>query len=323
MTRRPAIYKAFFLLGALLACACKSDSASRSLATEDARWVAVAAVVEVNLLGVDLIDNKNGWAVGDISVANGAVLQTTNGGRNWRPISSTDEVLAAVDFISANRGWVAGYAGRVQRTDDGGVTWKLQRTEHKGEVLNSIFFLDSERGWAAGGAGLLLLTLNGGDTWETIATGRTEDLWSVRFLTPDRGFIVGEDGLILTTTDGGREWSAQASGSKGALVGLAVASDHAIAVGEDGMILRTDDFETWSRAESKTTESLNAVAINKSSCWAVGSRGATVGSSDRGRTWTLAPTVVSRDLMAVSVSGPANAIAVGRRGAVQFLAPDR
>ena len=311
------------MLGALLACACKSDSASRPLAPEDAQWVAGSAVAEVNLLGVDLVDDNNGWAVGDISVVNGAVLRTTDGGRNWRPISSCDEILAAVKFISANRGWVAGYAGRVQRTDDGGVTWKLQRNEHKGEVLNSIFFLDPERGWAAGGAGLVLLTLNGGDTWETIATGRAEDLWSVRFLTRDRGFIVGEDGLILTTTDGGREWSAQASGSKGALVGLAVASDYAIAVGEDGLILRTDDFETWSTSESKTTESLNAVAINKSSCWAVGSRGATVGSIDRGWTWTSPPAVMSLDLMAVSVSGPANAIAVGRRGAVQFLPPHK
>jgi photosystem II stability/assembly factor-like uncharacterized protein len=306
-----------------LACACKSDSSSRPVAPEDAQWVAGSAVAEVNLLGVDLVDDNNGWAVGDISVVNGAVLRTTDGGRNWRPISSTDEILAAVKFNSANRGWVAGYAGRIQRTDDGGVTWKLQRTEHKGEVLNSIFFLDPERGWAAGGAGLVLLTLNGGDTWETVVTGRAEDLWSVRFLTRDRGFIVGEDGLILTTTDGGREWSAQASGSKGALVGLAVASDYAIAVGENGMILRTDDFENWRGGASKTTESLNAVAINKSSCWAVGSRGVTVGSIDRGRTWTLAPALVSRDLMAVSVFGPANAIAVGRRGAVQFLAPHK
>jgi photosystem II stability/assembly factor-like uncharacterized protein len=322
VTRRPAIYKALFILGALLACSCKSDSASRSLAPEDAQWVAGSAVAEVNLLGVDLVDDNNGWAVGDISVVNGAVLRTTDGGRNWQPISSTDEILAAVKFISANRGWVAGYAGRIQRTDDGGVTWKLQRAERKGEVLNSIFFLDPERGcgrWRRTGA---------------FDTQRRRYVGDDRYR-PRRRPLVGKVSntrswihrrrrwLILTTTDGGREWSAQASGSKGALVGLAVASDHAIAVGEDGMILRTDDFETWSPAESKTTESLNAVAINKSSCWAVGSRGATVGSIDRGRTWTLAPAVVSRDLMAVSVSGPANAIAVGRRGAVQFLAPDK
>lgn len=312
-----SIYRSLFLLGMILLASCRSGPSAGP-----ARWVAGSPVAEVNLLGVDLIDEKNGWAVGDIGLMSGAVLRTTDGGRSWQAVSKTDEILAAIKFVSPTRGWVAGYAGRIQRTDDGGLTWKVQRAEHEGEVLNSIFFLDADRGWAAGGSGLLLSTADGGDTWEVIPTGRAEDFWSVRFLTRDRGLIAGEDGLILATVDGGREWAAQSTGTTHALLGLAGASDFAIAVGEKGTILRTEDFKTWSSIESGTGETLNAVAVNGDTCWAVGSKGATVGSADRGRSWNLAPAVVPRDLMSVSIAGPVRAVAVGRRGAVELLSPE-
>jgi photosystem II stability/assembly factor-like uncharacterized protein len=266
-----------------------------------------------------MVDHRNGFAVGDIGLMNGAVLRTSDGGQTWQPVSRTDEILAAVDFVSSTRGWVAGYAGRIQRTDDGGLSWKVQRIEHKNEIINSIFFLDHERGWAVGSGGLLLSTNNGGGIWEVITTGRAEDLWSVKFITRNRGLIAGEEGLILMTENGGRDWIPQASHAPGALYGLAVASDYAIAAGENGWIARTDDFTTWAAVESGTTESLNGVSLSGDECWAVGSKGTTVGSTDKGRTWKRAQAAASGDLISVSLSAPTSGVAVGRHGAVQFL----
>ncbi|HYV03647.1 MAG TPA: YCF48-related protein [Blastocatellia bacterium] len=306
----------------LLACAILLPSCRSGPSAQTGRWVAGSPVAEVNLLGVDLIDDKNGWAVGDIGVMNGAVLRTTDSGKTWQAVSKTDEILAAVKFISPTRGWVAGYAGRIQRTDDGGLTWKVQRAEHEGEVLNSIFFLDADRGWAAGGSGLLLLTIDGGASWEVIPTGRAEDFWSVKFVTRDRGLIAGEDGLILATVDGGREWAAQSTGTTRALLGLAAGADFAVAVGEKGTILRSDNSKSWSVIDSGTDETLNAAGLNGAVCWAVGSRGATVGSADGGRTWKPAEATLQRDLMSVSISSPVRGVAVGRRGAVQLLSPE-
>jgi photosystem II stability/assembly factor-like uncharacterized protein len=308
-----------FVLGVILLASCRSGTRPSA---KPARWVAGSPIAEVNLLGVDLIDEKNGWAVGDIGLMSGAVLRTTDGGRSWKPVSKTDEILAATKFISPTRGWVAGYAGRIQRTDDGGVTWKVQRAEHEGEVLNSIFFLDAGRGWAVGGTGLLLSTTDGGESWVVMPTGRSEDLWSIRFFTGDRGLIAGEDGLILATVDGGREWTAQSTGTTRALLGLAGSPDFAVAVGEKGTILRTEDFKSWSLIEANTAETLNAVAVNGDTVWAVGSKGATVGSANRGRSWEPALAVLPGDLLSVSVSSPVSGVAIGRRGAVQLFGPE-
>lgn len=298
--------------------ACKGGPATQP-ATEAVRWIGAEHASELNLLGVDMVDRKNGFAVGDIGLMNGAVLRTADGGQTWQPVSRTDEILAAVDFVSNTRGWVAGYAGRIQRTDDGGLSWKVQRIEHKNEIINSIFFLDNERGWAVGSGGLLLATSNGGENWEVTTTGRAEDLWSVKFISRDRGLIAGEEGLLLMTENGGRDWIPQASHASGALYGLAVASDYAIVVGENGWILRTDDFKTWTAVESGTTESLNGISLSGDECWAVGSKGVTVGSIDKGKTWKRASASVSGDLISVSLSAPNSAVAVGRHGAVQFL----
>jgi len=310
-----------FLLLALVSCA-KEGSPPQ----EAARWVAGSSIGKLDLLAVDLIDDKTGWAAGDIDPAGkgGAIYATSDGGASWQPIATTPEVLASICFVSSERGWVAGYAGRIERTDDGGRTWKTQRVERQGEVINSIFFIDERRGWAAGGAasagGLLLRTPDGGDTWEQIETDRVETFWAIRFSTADRGWAVGEDGIIMATTDGGQTWAKQNGGTRRALFSLALSSSGKMAaVGEAGTILHSEDGANWSRVESGTTETLNAAAAAGDVFWAVGAHGATIGSRDGGQRWAAANTVSSRDLAAIDLASPARGVAVGRRGTSQLL----
>src|SRR5262249_7119522 len=80
----------------------------------------------------------------------------------------------------------AGHGGRIERTDDGGLTWKPQRVEHGAEILNSIYFIDDRQGWVAGTGGLVLRTSKGGQNWEITKTGQAQDLRSVRFGSPPK-----------------------------------------------------------------------------------------------------------------------------------------
>lgn len=284
------------------------------------RWTVGSDLSRYDLLAVDFVDAQKGWAVGDISPEGGPLLRTTDGGSSWKAVAKITEVFAALHFHTPARGWMAGYAGRIERTDDGGVTWRTQRFEKSGDVLNSICFLDGERGWAAGGRGLLLRTVDGGKTWETTPTNRVEDFWTIRFATPERGFIVGEDGLILLTSDGGKSWEAQKSGTTTALFGLAITTGGTlIAVGQGGAILRSEDGRLWHAVPSGTTKMLNAVAAAGDTLWAVGAGGVTLQSVDGGRSWVVVPTDAGKHWLAIDLTGPASGLAVGRRGAVQRL----
>lgn len=318
---RSKLFISFFLI-TLVSCADKQ--ALTGDAPLKTRWEAGPQAGKLDLLAVDLLPSGQGWAVGDIEPAGqtaGSIFYTADGGRNWQKIAEKTEIFEAVHFVSATRGWIAGYAGRIERTDDGGRTWKIQRVEREGEVLNALFFLDQNRGWVVGGGGIIFRTVNGGDAWEIVPTGRVEDLWDVRFSSPDRGWIVGEDGLVLATTDGGATWTAQTSGTNRALFGLALASQATvIAVGEAGTIIRSEDGRSWAATASNTRESLNAIAAaSPDVLWAVGSKGATLGSTDGGRRWSPIDAVVGRDLISVDFSDLARGVAVGQRGAVQLL----
>jgi len=286
-----------------------------------AKWVAGTAIGEKDMLGVDFVDAEHGWAVGDITTEAGVILFSGDAGASWRPIATSTEVLSTVWFITARTGWAAGYAGRIQRTDDGGRSWITQRSEREGEVINSIFFVDAMRGWIVGGTGLVMRTIDGGATWTLIDAGREEDLWTVRFSGPDRGWIVGEGGLILASTDGGVTWAVQPSGTAKAITGLAVSkAGTLVAVGEEGTIARSDDGVSWQLVAAPTAESLNAVAAAGTATFrAVGSAGACISSQDGGKTWALDEPASSKTMYSVDTIDESRAAAVGRRGSNQRI----
>jgi len=319
MSQRPSRLASLALPFALALCA--SCRAPESLAP--ARWRLGPQVGVLDLLSVYFIDESNGWAVGgiDIKGAGGVIHRTTDGGLSWRPIARTPEILTSVVFINSNTGWVAGYAGRIDRTDDGGHMWRPQRAELGAEILNSLCFINDSTGWAAGGAGLLLRTLNGGNSWEQIQTGRVEDFWTVKFSSPDKGIIVGEDGLIFSTSDGGRNWAPSPFRATAALMGLAISPNgRAVAVGLNGAVLVTDGGNQWTKVDSITNETLDAVASGGDNVfWAVGSNGTTIETADGGLTWKHVEPVCSGDLFSLAMSGPSRGIAVGQRGCTQLL----
>lgn len=288
---------------------------------ESAPWVGGTEISKFDLLAIDFVDPQNAWAVGDISPEGGPLFRTTDGGNSWQVIARITEVFSAIQFLNPSTGWMAGYAGRIERTDDGGRTWKTQRVEREGEVFNSLYFIDRERGWAAGGSGLLCRTTDGGKSWQQPATNRVEDFWVVRFASPERGWIVGEDGLILATTDGGGTWVQQKSATTKALLGLTLLpSGGLVVVGESGTILRSESGDNWQAVPSGSTDMLNAVAAcDSDALWVVGSGGATLGSGDGGKSWTVHTPVTARHLLAIDCISPGRAVAVGKRGAIQRL----
>jgi photosystem II stability/assembly factor-like uncharacterized protein len=101
----------------------------------------------------------------------GMVLTSVSGGAKWGfgRLNLPTEVLGALDLHAVcavgKKFWSVGRPGSVVlHSDDGGQSWRLQKTGCPLPLYGLCFFND-RRGWAVGEAGTILATQDGGATW--------------------------------------------------------------------------------------------------------------------------------------------------------------
>jgi Putative zinc-finger len=102
------------------------------------------------------------------------------------------------------RSWRLGPAGSIQRSTDGGHTWKPQAggiglTMLAGSAPTPLIC------WAVGQKGTILRTIDG-STWEMVAAPTSLDLVGAVARDESSATIIASDGQTWVTTNGGRTW---------------------------------------------------------------------------------------------------------------------
>jgi photosystem II stability/assembly factor-like uncharacterized protein len=90
---------------------------------------------------------------------------------------------------------VTGEFGLVLHTEDGGVTWKRQRS-NVGSLMFGIQAIDDKKVVAVGGEGTFIETADGGQNWTQVNMGVTEHLLGV-WPVGEKCFAVGRDGVVM------------------------------------------------------------------------------------------------------------------------------
>lgn len=159
--------------------------------------------------------------------------------------------LFAVEFVTNNVGYIAGYGGTVIRTTDGGQKWDAIYIG-RNELIRRLSFIDEKTGWAVGHRGSIFHTSDGGQSWNVQKELPGIYLRDIDFSDRYNGWAVGHDANIWNTNDGGENWQQQyLLGYKGRdiprLHGIyAKDADAAIVVGEFGTIAHTENGgEYW------------------------------------------------------------------------------
>jgi photosystem II stability/assembly factor-like uncharacterized protein len=75
--------------------------------------------------------------------------------------SGTTEDLYAVQFFTAQDGWITGNRGTILASTDGGLTWTVQASGTT-NFLADVRFVSATTGFAVGDEGTVLKTLTGG-----------------------------------------------------------------------------------------------------------------------------------------------------------------
>jgi photosystem II stability/assembly factor-like uncharacterized protein len=120
-----------------------------------------------------------------------------------------------VQFVNERTGWIVG--PRLLRTDDGGNSWRMIRSDGAGTIVADfidneqarIQFVDERVGFMLGRKREIYKSVNGGGTWTETASpaaqDQTEKLHIVFFLSPTKGWVFGKK--VYRTDDGAVTWS--------------------------------------------------------------------------------------------------------------------
>ncbi|MGH2500222.1 MAG: hypothetical protein ACRDF0_09065, partial [Candidatus Limnocylindria bacterium] len=133
----------------------------------------------VPAFGVSFVSPAEGFGIG-LPEDRDAVLKSEDGGATWRRIGAlpapphANNAFAArsVSFVDRTTGWAVDAFGRLQRTGDGGRTWReVDVTAGTGRRdplwATSVGFSSASTGWVVAGT-TVFVTADGGRTWHPL-----------------------------------------------------------------------------------------------------------------------------------------------------------
>lgn len=225
--------KQLFYLVTLALCFSCSKKKTDATNTPDPRRVPTNYLNKLEISGSNIppalyrdltfINATTGFAI-----AEGRIVKTTDGGRNWTSIPSpTTLLLNRIQFTSAQKGYIIGgdgNSGVLLKTTDGGDTWSLSDLNTM-EWPRGMYFLNDDIGFITG-KNLFSKTIDGGKTWLSMKTQAWKMFQDVKFRNSMEGIATSNDGEYFKTTDGGNTWNAFKVSNANYLYDIYFVEDH-------------------------------------------------------------------------------------------------
>jgi photosystem II stability/assembly factor-like uncharacterized protein len=225
------------------------------------------------------------------------MIMSTDNGAHWTHIQfqsypSDVRMVAGVDFINAQEGWLVGPSNFVIHTDDAGNSFDVQTQIGVSDWdLMDVTFTSSTAGWAVGATGgdsaLVLHTDNTGHDWARQSISFPHPFKAVSFGDFSHGWAVSDGGGIYRSPSGGLGWTEIASGTTNDLNDVYFKdATTGWAVGNLGTLIGTSDGLTWTPVDLGITDDLTSIEfVNDNVGYVAGDNGAFFRTDDGGQTW--------------------------------------
>jgi photosystem II stability/assembly factor-like uncharacterized protein len=295
------------------------------------------ANADAPLRALMMVDQKEGWAVGD----DGLILHTIDGWETLeRQTTHVRASLRSVHFVDAYQGWAVGSEvlpfghgtqGVVLGTTDGGVRWEKLVYKDAMPGLCAVRFIDAEKGFAfgdttGGNASGVFMSVNGGRTWRSLPTEQAQQGWTCGTLLNDQPVCAGPLGQIgALEKDSIISLPPQIARSQVYWRDIAANGQDAWLVGSQAavMVSRQTNGKSWEAVSLGLSESLqrsfdfDTVCCKGDHIWIAGRPGSVIlHSGDNGKSWELQPTGQSLPLHAIRFITEAYGWAIGEMGTI-------
>ena len=159
--------------------------------------------VEQPVLSLYFDSVEHGFAVG----LYGWAIETRDGGRTWaeRHIATGDDADRHLYHVFASRQGtllVAGEAGALYRSSDGGATWSVAAVGGKGSLWYGTALADGTL-LVCGMRGHLYRSRDDGQSWQEVRTHSTQSLTGIAQMADRSVVVAGMSGTVLRSIDGG------------------------------------------------------------------------------------------------------------------------
>jgi len=282
-----------------------------------AQWKSISINYNASLYSVQFFDSTTGIICG----ANGLILRSTDGGKNWVPnlnfINTTPD-LYSTSLYNNTSGWICGRYGTLLQTQDQGNTWIL-RQGPGGNYLTQIIFVNDTVGWMCAATNSLFRTKFGDGYWTQEYISRNQIAMGYMYTKDgNTGYVVGEAGLAEKTTDHGYSWEVLNTGTTAKLENITFANDSlGWIVGDKGVILKTTDSgKSWTSYNDYSYHFNWVTFVNDTVGWIVGGNGSILKTTNSGATWDSIPSGTNAILRMIYFKDENHGIIVGDSGKV-------
>lgn len=185
----------------------------------------------------------------------GIIIKTLDAGETWEtiyPVSGTSTSFEKIEFITTEKGFVAGY-NLFMKTEDGGTTWTPISVGNDVYLYNNLSFYNENLGFVSAQLDdapyfAIYLTTDGGETWSAASDVQEAGGINMAYADETTLFSVGADERIAKSTDGGDTWTAIYSGMfQNYFLSVHFKDqNNGVIAGEDGLLKTTHDSgATW------------------------------------------------------------------------------
>ena len=322
--------KKFLIIGTV-ALLCWSCSYLPTI--ESNPWQFVSVETEGNLLDVAFTDDPNhGWIVGSETT----LLETTDGGETWKPVSlelGQDNIRFTSVSFSGSEGWIVGEPSILLHTTDGGQNWNsiLLSSKLPGSPYN-IVALGPRSAEMATDVGAIYVTQDGGLNWKALVEEAVGIVRNVARSEDGRYITVSAKGNFYSTwTPGERAWQPYNRYSSKRLENMGFGADGRLwMLARGGEIRFTDAEENTEWGEAINPEFatswgfLDLAYRTPEEIWVSGGSGNLLCSFDGGETWLKAQQVeeIPGNFNRIQFISSEKGFILGQRGTLLRYTPE-